>query len=181
MRHTATRLCDLLLLSITLGLVSTCGEAPTPGSQPNGSGGASSVVADLSDRRRLVCFVDHVFVGRVRAAAGTLHDLPPAVRKPDDPGFPLYTVEVLESIKGTLPREVIVDWPKLELGREYVFATNPSPDGQRQLVVGPEAGILLDGPPQRAQVIAAFRQAYAHEIPRSETMREYWEKVRRGP
>ena len=88
---------------------------------------------------------------------------------------------MLESIKGTLSREVIVDWGSLELGREYLFATNPSPDGQRQLVVGPDAGILLDGTQQRAQVITAFRQAYAHEIPRSETMREYWEKIRRGP
>jgi hypothetical protein len=134
-----------------------------------------STIADFSDRRRLVGFVEHVFVGRVRESAGIHHDVPPVTR---ELGEPRYTVEVLESIKGALGGEVIVEWPRLELGREYVFTTNPSPRGDWQMGVSQYGATLIDGTHDRAQVIKDFRQAYQHQIPESETLREYQEQLR---
>lgn len=81
-------------------------------------GGSEAPVTDFGDRRRLVGFVDHVFVGRAVGMVGRRHFESPDVRKPDDPGEPLTAVDVIENIKGSLPRRVTVIGPRLEPGKE---------------------------------------------------------------
>lgn len=143
----------LLLLGVT---VASC--------VPRGGEGGSAVT-DFADRRRLVGFVDHVFVGRVVESVGTRHTEPPEVRKPEDPGEPLTAVDVLENIKGSLRSRVTVIGPRLESGKEYIFSTNPHSEGPWQIVVSRYGFVPVGDERQRAGLAEEFRRAYEEEIP----------------
>jgi hypothetical protein len=130
-------------------------------------------VTDFSDRRRLIRFVENVFVGRAGKfrgwwVAGTTD----TVWKTDGPitlggrkvyghNTPLYEVRVLERIKGTLPGNIILAG-RVKPGREYVFATNAAPNGEWQMVISPHGAVPVDG--NRAQLVHAFRRAYEDQI-----------------
>ena len=126
--------------------------------------GGSLPVTDFSDRRRLVGFVENVFVGRVVARTGTRYDIPADVRKPDDPGEPVYTVEVRRSIKGLLPDTVTLGPFDLEPGQEYLFATNPSPEKSGQIVVSGYGAVRIRDASHRTKLIEEFGRAYKEEI-----------------
>jgi hypothetical protein len=61
-KNSATLLVALLLTVVTLSTASACNELP------GNRSGAETIdqAADLSDRRKLVGFADHVYVGRVQ-------------------------------------------------------------------------------------------------------------------
>ena len=150
------------LLVITTGLLILLGlAAPHSGT---GADGGSVPVTDFSDRRRLVGFVENVFVGRVVARTGTRYDIPADVRKPDDPGEPVYTIDVRTSIKGSLPDTVTLGPFDLESGQEYVFATNPSPDRSGQIVVSGYGAVPIRDASHRTKLIEDFGRAYKEEI-----------------
>ncbi len=152
---TITRL--IIIVSILLVVaMAACG--------PMG-GGSTAPLTDFGDRRRLVGFVDHVFVGRVVGMVGARQADPPDVRKPDDPGEPLTAVDVTENIKGSLPGRVTVIGPRLEPGKEYVFSTNPHPEGPWQIVVSRYGFVPVGDERQRAELREEFRRAYEEEIP----------------
>lgn len=129
-------------------------------------------MTDLSDHRKLVGFTEHVFLGRVVANAGEWNDNSAGEDDPGPSPFPLFTVEMLHSIKGELPAEVTViqhhvgmDNPeRLQPGREYVFATNPSPNGPWQIVI-PQHGSTPVNDASRERVVEEFERAYAEQIP----------------
>lgn len=148
-----------LTISVSLLLVvavTSCSQRDLEGAEP---------VTDFGDRRRLVGFVDHVFMGRVVGIVGARHTDPPDVRKPDDPGEPLTAVNVTENIKGSLPGRVTVIGPRLEPGKEYVFSTNPHPEGPWQIVVSRYGFVPVGDERQRAELAEEFRRAYEEEIP----------------
>ncbi len=164
------------MLAVAVGLIIVLGIAVGPpdplreGLPPGGAGSAS--VTDLSDRRQLVGFAEHVFVGRVVARTGEWNDNPTGADDLGPSPFPLFAVDVSRSIKGELPQRVTVvqnhvgpDNPHLlRAGREYVFVTNPSENGPWQIVIPSYGSTPADGE-GRTRVIAEFEQAYREQIP----------------
>src|SRR3954469_6200208 len=91
------------LASILAGLIFAAGRATASGGDltvrrvPSGT-----PTADLSDAGRLVDFADDVFVGRVLTKVGQRDGSLPQTR---------FRIEVMESFKGNLGGEVIVNQP----------------------------------------------------------------------
>lgn len=168
MRNSATLLVALLLTVITLSTASACNELPGDRS------GAETIdqAVDLSDRRKLVGFADHVYVGRVQGLKGRWNDMPAGKRRASNAGWPLDTVRVGEQIKGRLDPEITVvvyqAGPEFQVGKEYMFATNDHPTQSWQVAFSgveyPSIG------KNRSDLIDDFRQAYKSEIPYNPTV-----------
>lgn len=171
-RHLNMRVATILFM-LAACLVGAC-SSPTTEST-NGVSTGSQEDQDLSDPRRLVGYVDHVFVGRVLRLRGVWETMPdtiretsdPAdVRRTDSPGLPLYDVETTEVIKGSPPGRLTVIGPRdMDAGREYMFATNPQPNTDWQWIVSRHGYVAIEDGAERARLIREFRQAYEDEIP----------------
>lgn len=176
-----SRVMTALALVMAIGAGGACGQTsqligtttvtPTPVSAAGYVETGESTVTDFTDRRRLVGFVEHVFVGRVEAYRGMWVGLPAAVRddetrrdvrKTDALNVPLYDVNVVESIKGALPREIVLAGPSLDAGGEYIFATNAAPNGEWQMVVSRHGSVRVRG--DRDRLVRAFRRAYETQV-----------------
>jgi hypothetical protein len=134
---------------------------------------------DVQDKRKLVGFASHVFVGRVGKEVGT-EGLPTS-----KPGYSApqtqFAVEVLDTIKGRLAGTVTVNQrggyrdgvlvlmehdPLLVPGQTYLFVTRLNPDKGWYTISAPGlADIPLTDAAQRAAVVAEFREAHRQEIP----------------
>jgi Matrixin len=154
-----------------------CLAAGGPGRSGGGGAGdgvvrrLNSYVADFSDPRRLVGAVDNVFVGRVADEHGTTIL--------DDEPETQFVVEVLENIKGSLDRKVIVnqeggvhgdevvvvegDTP-LRAGEVYLFATAVyEAKGWHTLVPG-YGDIHIVDEKQHSEIVEKFKQATQEQV-----------------
>jgi hypothetical protein len=133
---------------------------------------------DVSDPRQLAGITENVFVGRVVSFNETHYpDLIPET---------LFTVEVLDNIKGELKAEVVVNqqgghWQADEngnpgelhlvnedamliVGQTYLFATLPDAEGQWHTLVPVYGDIPLKDDSHRAEVTAVFEDAVQNQV-----------------
>jgi len=166
-RNNATRRLAVLLAIIALGTATACNNLP------GDRNGAETVdlAVDLSDRRKLVGFADHVYIGRVQKRAGRWNDMPADKRKGNNTGWPLYSVRVGEPIKGRLEPVVTVvvyqAGPEFQVGKEYMFATNSHSTQNWQVAFSGVDYPSVDG--NRAALTDEYRQAYKSQIPHNPT------------
>ena len=111
-------------------------------------------VTDIHDDQKLVGIAHNVWFGKVESKTSQVED------KDDEP-YTLYSVTVLESLKGTLPQQVAVvqygvdfsngtkyrvegDLDLLEDGKSYLFVTRTNDAGDEHTVVPGVGNLPLD-------------------------------------
>lgn len=131
-------------------------------------------VADFSDPRRAAGAAHNVFVGRVMRQGET-------VATPFVPRT-MFTVQVLENIKGSLPGAVQVrqdggfdadeqalilvqNDPLLEVGRTYLFATYHPPGADWHAPLVGYGDVPIRDERERAALVSKFTAAVRAEIP----------------
>lgn len=146
--------------------------------QPGFSYTEALYATDVSDPRQLVGLTENVFIGRVVSFNETHY--------PDGIPESLFTVEVLENIKGDLKAEVAVnqqggvwlanddDTPsQLHLvnedallipGQTYLFATLPHAEGRWHTLVPVYGDIAIKDDAHRAEVTAIYQNAVQNQI-----------------
>ena len=206
MKKKAAWLCLALLLCVSAAGTAACGAA-------RGTNGETEESIDFSALERchaVVCFefntddprevvgeADCAFVGYVERIAGTEYDERRGGGDDAEP-YTIYSVRVLENIKGTLPadrplelrkgggvykdrrRVLIYDGDSLpEPGKLYVFIAHTR-SGGRPEVFGPNSNIPLEEELQSygaqitaeqlagSAVVRTYRDAYENEIPFTE-------------
>lgn len=134
-------------------------------------------ITDYTDSRRLVGVSDAVFIGRVVSQLGTsIERVLPETQ---------FSVTVLESIKGSLNGNVVINQqggyhpqehrmvifeadPLLAVGGTYLFAARLRlfDDGSRWYTVIPNYGdVRISSEAQRQALRSEFHRAYREEIP----------------
>lgn len=131
---------------------------------------------DVTDDRKLVGSADNVFVGKVLAKVGN--------KKLDRLPETQFSVQVEESIKGSLSREVVVNqmgyyglfnvWsehqgPRLERGKTYLFVTSYHAGENWHTLVPIYGQLEITSEEERERLVARFTQAFAEQIPYSAT------------
>lgn len=146
--------------------------------QPGFSYTEALYATDVSDPRQLVGITENVFIGRVVSFNETHY--------PDGIPESLFTVEVLENIKGELKGEVTVNqqggtWPAtddgtagdlhlvnedalLVPGQTYLFATLPDAEGRWHTLVPVYGDIAIKDDAHRAEVTAVYQDAVQNQI-----------------
>lgn len=172
-----TLLSVLLMLTVAIvAMVTTVIQGQT---HPDFTYTEALYATDVSDPRHLVGITENVFVGRVSSFNATHYpDLIPET---------LFTVEVVENIKGELKGDVVVNqqgghWQADEngnpgalhlvnedalliVGQTYLFATLPDAEGRWHTVVPVYGDIPLKDDNHRAEVTAVFEDALQNQIP----------------
>ncbi len=137
-----------------------------------------SFATDFTDRRRLVGFVDNVFIGEVVSQDG--------VRQMDDSPSTFFTVRVVENLKGELSGKVTVrqeggfdsgretlvlveELPLILVGDEYLFSTLSRGSVDYHTIAAKYGAVPLSSmePGARDAVIADFADAKTNQIPYS--------------
>lgn len=144
---------------------------------------------DPSDIRQAVGVVDYVFVGKVEAEVETrylmgspVYDMETGELVPDGDPRTVYTVRVLENIKGELitdePIEVVKGggvtlnkrYIRLfysdampEPGKSYIFSAFTQENGDL-LVIGPRSNVELPDGGEDQTLIDEYRTAYENEV-----------------
>ena len=138
---------SLALLAIALGRYAGGGSFPLIVGHP-------LHVTDIHDDQKLAGISHNVWFGQVDAKTSQVED------KDDEP-YTLYSVTVLESLKGTLPKQVAVvqygvdfsdggqyrvagDPDLLEAGKSYLFVTRTNAAGDEHTVVPGVGNLPLD-------------------------------------
>ena len=138
---------SLALLGIAVGQYASGGPVPLIVGHP-------LHVTDIHDDQKLVGIAHNVWFGKVDSKTSQVED------KDDEP-YTLYSVTVLESLKGTLPEQVAVvqygvdfsngskysvegDLDLLEEGKSYLFVTRTNVAGDKHTVVPGVGNLPLD-------------------------------------
>lgn len=164
-----------LLAGLLIGLIGS-GYLFFKWSHAAPQGVSASFVTDFSDDRRLVGFMDHVFLGRVVAQNTTLisSDYPLPTTE--------FTVQVIDSIKGDLSGEIVVRQDGgldpttnemvlvygdalLEVNGVYLLATKTCDDGSCQQAGAVYGTIKVEPSSSAPEIVARFEAAFANEIP----------------
>ena len=137
---------SLALLGIAVGQYASGGSFPLIGGHP-------LHVTDIHDDQKLAGISHNVWFGQVAKTS--------QVEDKDDEPYTLYSVTVLESLKGTLPEQVAVvqygvdfsdgghyrvagDPDLLEAGQSYLFVTRTNAAGDEHTVVPGVGNLPLD-------------------------------------
>ena len=146
---TSVTIMSLALLGVAVGQYAVGGSFPLIMGHP-------LHVTDIHDDRRLAGISHNIWFGQVDAKTSQVDD------KDDEP-YTLYSVTVLESLKGTLPEQVVVvqygvDFPGggqyrvtgdpdlLEAGKSYLFVTRTNAASDEHTVVPGVGNLPLDVP-----------------------------------
>ncbi len=138
---------SLALLGVAVGQYASGGPFPLVVGHP-------LYVTDIHDDQKLAGISHNVWFGQVNAKTSQVED------KDDEP-YTLYSVTVLESLKGTLPNRVAVvqygvdfsnggkyrvegDPDLLESGKSYLFVTRTNAAGDEHTVVPGVGNLPLD-------------------------------------
>jgi hypothetical protein len=136
-------------------------------------------VTDVSDPQRLAGLAHNVFVGRVEGFQGTHY--------PDELPESLFTVEVIDNLKGELRGQVTVNQlggvcqgvenknvedtlhlvnndPLLVEGQLYLFATLPDKAGRWHTAIPVFGDVLIPNAAEQAKLTATYRTAVENQI-----------------
>ncbi len=126
---------------------------------------APSYAFDVSDRRQVAGFADHVFLGTVTDKAG--------VDRANGPPKTIWAVEVAQVLKGTVagslrvrqtgtPRWVGDGVTPLSVGGTFLVAVTDR-DGRLISVGGPSAPERIESPADRSRLVAQWEKAIAEQ------------------
>lgn len=175
---TRSKLLPTALLSLALLAVVALSAAYQQMARPAFSYTEALYVTDVADPRHLAGMTENIFVGRVVAFEGTHY--------PDLIPESLFTVEVIDNVKGELKGQVTVNqqgglWPidseskeavlhlvnedaLLVPGQSYLFATLPDAAGRWHTVVPVYGDIAIKDAAHQAALSATFRDAVANQV-----------------
>lgn len=183
-KRNKTKLVHFVVFALIMFFLSACSQSqPSPiisasTSNPKVENVSVSFVTDFSDQRRLVGFVDNVFVGQVVSQD--------SVRRMNGMPNTFFTVKILENLKGDLSGEISVrqeggidnttqtetlvlveNMPLILVGQEYLFASI-SRGGVDYHTIAPKYGAIpLMEQSAKETLITEFTESIANQIPYS--------------